>query len=105
MRKVLGVSLLSLITFFSEADSSSQPLEIKRIERGWGADAILITPDIQQQLEGCSGNRFRLEKNSSMFDQDFSLLLSAYHAKSRVVLRVSGCVGNEMNVIAVALIE
>jgi hypothetical protein len=35
-------------------------LEITRLESGWGADTIIITPDIQQQLEGCSGSRFRL---------------------------------------------
>lgn len=105
MHKILGICLLPLIAFISNADSSSQPIKIERIESGWGADAILITPDESQQLESCPGYRFRLEKASSMFEQDFSLLLSAYHVKSNVVFRVSGCVGNEMNVIAVALVD
>lgn len=104
MKQVLLFLLVSIIyTSTVAADASTPKMTIKVIETGWAANAVYITTNQGEKVEGCSSPRLRLDANSTMFDQDFSLLMSAYHAKSNVVFRVAGCSGNDMNVIAVAL--
>jgi hypothetical protein len=106
MRQVLFI-ILVLISVIPKAiaDASTPAMTIKIIQTGWHNDAVYVNTNEEKIVEGCHSARLILDIRSSMFDQDFALLMSAYHAKSHVVFRVSGCAGNDMRIIGVALVD
>jgi len=87
------------------ADASTPPLTIKKIETGWGSEGIYISTNEGIKVEGCSSAVLRINSNHVMLDKILSIALSAYHTKSKVQFRVSGCTGDQMNLIAIAILE
>lgn len=87
------------------ADASTSPLTLAKIETGWGGEGIYFTTIEKKIIESCSGARFRLDKTNPMLKEILSIALSAYHSRSKVIFRVSGCGGNDMNVIAIGVTE
>jgi hypothetical protein len=87
------------------ADSSTPPLTIKRIETGWGSEGVYITSNEETVVEGCTSSRIRIDSNHLMLDYIVSIALSAYHTKSKVQFRISGCSGSSMNGVAIAIVD
>ena len=104
-KKLLLIAALLFTSSVTFADVSTPELTIKKIQTAWNTSGVYFETVENQIFEGCSKAQFYLNPNDSMFDQDFSLLLSALHTKSRVILRISGCSGNDMKVIGVAVIN
>lgn len=106
--KLSGVILLLILCLNSLnafADSNTPPLTISRIGTGWGSEGIYISSNEGSMVEGCGTASLRIDSAHVMLDKILSIALSAYHAKSKVEFRVSGCVGNRMNVIAIAILD
>ena len=105
MRRCFLGCLFAIFTLSANADVSTQPMTIKVIETGWSAEAIYVSTNEGYELESCGSARLRLDEASNMFEQDFALLMSAFHTQTKVVFRVSGCSGDDINIIAVALVN
>ena len=105
MRYLILVIVLMMSLTSVYGDTSTPPQTIKVISTGWGSEGIYITTHEGGIVEGCEFARFRLNNDHLYFDKVLSMALSAFHAKSKVVFRVSGCTGNDMKLIAIAIID
>lgn len=84
---------------------STPPVTLKYIETGWGGEGVYFGTIEETIVEGCVSPVIRINSDHAMFDTIVSTALSAYHTKSKVVFRISGCIGGQMKGIAIALVE
>ena len=106
MQKTILLVVCLFWTNIILADSDTPVQTIKTIGTGWGAEAIYITTNENEKVENCEWPRLRLNNNHPYFNQILSLALSAFHAKSKVIFRVSGCTNNkDMNIQSISLIK
>lgn len=76
---------------------------IKRLATGWGSEGIYILTNENLLAEGCSSSVARLVPSHPLKSEIMSILLSAFHSKSKVNLYVNGCVDDNMKLEAVAI--
>ena len=104
--KILCFVLMMVSSLIASADESSTPDTIKSIQTGWGGEGIYITTDSQQLLDGCTNNVFYVNaRNVAMVKEILTVALSAFHARSKVIFRVSGCEHGRMRTIAIAIVS
>lgn len=86
------------------AGQSIDGLTLSYIATGWGQEGVyVIASSSTRSSEGCGPN-FMIEPTNPMLKEMVALLLSAYHAGSKVNLYVDGCVSpTTMKLKAVAL--
>jgi hypothetical protein len=105
MKSILLLLSLFIVVQGVLADTSTPPLTIKRIETGWGSEGLYIQSNEGAVVEGCTSTTIRINSNHLMFDHIVSIALSAYHTKSKVQFRVSGCLGSSMKGVAIAVLD
>ena len=77
---------------------------IYEISLGWGGEAVYVTINESiEPVEGCSGSLFKMPPGTPLFKENLSMLLSAFHARSKVSLYVDGCLGANMHLKVVAV--
>lgn len=90
--KVIVGVLLMVIPVASFAGTQVQNVTIKILETGWGAEGAYITiNETVSAVEGCTDSRYFMDATNPLFKENMSLLVSAFHAKSKVHLYVTGC--------------
>lgn len=102
--KILVFIFLSFISPFIFADSSLPPQKITRIDTGWGSEGIYFSFKDAHQIAGCSGTRVVIPRDHLMLKEILSITLSAFHTGKKVVFRTSGCFGNNIKGVAVAIV-
>jgi hypothetical protein len=98
-------SVLFAIPFSAAAAQSIDGLTLSYISTGWGQEGVYVYAGNNsiRSTDGCGPN-FMIEPNNPMLKEMVALLLSAYHAGSKVNLYVDGCVNSTaMKLKAVAL--
>ncbi len=100
MRYLLLV--LCIVSIAGHAGHQYQDLDIQEISMGWGGEGVYVRVhnDIEI-MENCESPYFVLHPETPLFSENYSLLLSAYHAKQKVGLYISGCQGVHMQLRAV----
>ena len=105
MRNLTLSILTLLISISAYADTDTKPQTIRSISTGWSAEGIFISLTGSEIVEGCEWARLRLNNDHTYYDQILTLALSAFHAESKVVVRVSGCTGKDMTIKAISLVK
>lgn len=99
---ILVVSVFISIKAFGGTTILSKTLS--SIEMGWGGEGVYVS--IKESLvpvEGCVSSRFRMSSNTPLFNENLSILLSAFHTKTKVKFYIDGCLGNDMYLKAVGI--
>ncbi|MCU7829559.1 MAG: hypothetical protein KZQ85_10875 [Candidatus Thiodiazotropha sp. (ex Myrtea sp. 'scaly one' KF741663)] len=81
--------------------------KINSLANGWSGSHLYIATDKSLYAENCSvtDRRIILEDNHHQFNTLTSMLLSALHAKSNVLLYIDGCgVNNYMKLMSVKVV-
>lgn len=106
MKKLLKTALLAtfgILSLNATAGQSINNLQVKYIATGWTAEGIYVETVEVNTIPGC-GPRYMISPTNPMLTQMMTLLLSAYHTKSKVDLYVDGCVfGSQMLLKSVAI--
>lgn len=89
--RTMVAGLLLAAPFSCMAGQSINGQTLTYIATGWGQEGVYVasTNDIRS-TEGC-GPHFMIEPTNPMLKEMVALLLSAYHAGSKVNLYVDGC--------------
>jgi len=102
--------ITTLLTFSSTSFAGDVDLPaqtVKKVKTGWGGEGIYLEFNEGHAPAGCLSKCFFIDReNNHLFSEMLSMVLSAYHAKSKVVVR-GNCdsnVNNAVNVTAVDLI-
>ncbi|MES9957652.1 MAG: hypothetical protein ABW086_11415 [Sedimenticola sp.] len=103
--RAIGLVLIIFWSSVSIGDESTSPQTIRAIHTGWSGEGFYIATNEKPVLEGCSLPVFRMDIAHPMMKDVLSIALSAYHSKSRVIMRVSGCTGGYMNLIAINVLD
>lgn len=103
MKKYFIFIVLSLITTPTFAGTQLAAQTIKSINMGWGSEGIYITTNESLMAESCTGAVARMPSNHSLLKENISVLLSAFHTNSKVLLYVDGCLDAQMHLKAVAI--
>lgn len=101
--RFLQFFVLLLVSMSVQSDDNSDWVEISKIATGWGGEGLYITSSQIDSVDGCAGGRYFVSQETALFDQILAIALSAYHSKQKVMFRVQGCYGSEMNAIAIAM--
>jgi hypothetical protein len=109
MRTVSWLMPLVLSSGLAYAQSYSVigPAYITFVENGWFGEGVAVRIDPNTTLQGC-GPDFGVRAEHPAYKQLTALIVSAYHAKSKVELVVNpgDCVfGNRTNITSVRLIQ
>ena len=79
-------------------------LTIKEMSMGWAGEGVFVwVNESITVVEGCSDPVFTLKKETALFEENYSMLLSAFHSGSKVGLYSAGCYGNNMELKAVRI--
>ena len=108
MRNILGLIILISFSTFSIAGISLNPQTINVIEMGWSAEGVYVHTNERLvgsagTAEDCGGTTSRMPFDQPLFQENLSVLLSAFHAESKVRLYVDGCLGSSMYLKAVRI--
>ncbi|MGR5361323.1 hypothetical protein ACPV54_10710 [Vibrio mediterranei] len=103
MKAILLAMCFFSLNAFADADLPAQ--RISSIATGWGSEGLFLYFDGNNKVEGCTWTRVRVDKNHAMLKDILSIALSAFHAKKKVIIRVSGCFGNDMNGTAIKIVD
>ncbi|UTW46445.1 hypothetical protein KFE80_06080 [bacterium SCSIO 12696] len=87
------------------ADDSLPPQTIKKIDTGWSNEAIYVEFDNALSADNCQASRVKFHKDHPLLKEILSIALSAFHSKSKVQIRVSGCTGIDFRGIAISILE
>lgn len=86
------LAFLSFATTVSAAEVSLPVQTISSIQTGWGGEGIYLQLREGIRASGCNSGMYLIHKqNNPMYYELLSISLSAYHAKSKVILRVTNC--------------
>ncbi|RYY73347.1 MAG: hypothetical protein EOO52_18270 [Gammaproteobacteria bacterium] len=100
-------ALFPLVAFSADISLPSQTISV--IQTGWGGEGFFIKLNGGVQAPGCNSQMYLVPKlNNPMYNDLLSISLSAFHAKTKLSLRVKGCeMANDfsLNVIAISLSE
>lgn len=105
MKKIIYIFSLFIVAQSTFADSSTTTLTIKNIETGWSSEGVYIRTNEEIMLEGCTSSTLRVNSDHLMLDKILSIALSAFHTKSKVTFRVSGCTGTTLNAVAISVLD
>ncbi|MDM3871236.1 hypothetical protein QSV34_07690 [Porticoccus sp. W117] len=87
------------------ADDSLAPQTIKKVSTGWANEGVYIELSQTNNADGCQASRVKFDAAHPFLKEILSIALSAFHAKSNVQIRVSGCTGIDFNGIAIEISE
>ena len=99
---VVFVFLLSVLASVAHADDTLRDVYIKSIQTGWGGEGIYFEIVGTKRVEGCAEATVFIA-DSPMLDRILSIGLSAQQTKTDVDFRISGCHGNGMRGVAIAI--
>jgi len=99
---ILGIILLC-ISSIALAGTQLAPQTITSIGTGWGAEGVYVNTAEGLSAEGCAKNVARMLSDHVWLKENLSVLLSAFHAQTKVRLYVDGCIGNNMRLQAVSI--
>ncbi|UAB73885.1 hypothetical protein INR79_22350 [Vibrio sp. SCSIO 43132] len=97
------IALLMSSSVFADANLPAQ--NISGIATGWGSEGNYLFFDGNNIVEGCTNNRVRIQRDHPMAKDILSIALSAFHTDRKVIVRVSGCLGSDMNGIAIHIVK
>lgn len=98
------VLLTLFLPFLAHAGSEVKEKTIKEISMGWAGEGVFIRANGSvTPVEGCSKSVFVLTPDTPLFEENFSLALSAMHAGSTVGFYVTGCIGENMKISAIRI--
>lgn len=103
MRTLIIAMIMVSMASMAIADDTTPSQTIKQINTGWERANIYIQTEEMDIVEGCSSSRLKVDSTHPMFKEILSIALTAYTSKIKVAFRVSGCDGNDMNVIAIGM--
>ena len=108
MRKFTSIVVASLIFLISwvSAYSGEQATDktINKVAMGWGGEGVYVwVNESITPLQNCASTTFVMSPNTPLFKENLSVLLSAFHSRSKVQLYVDGCAGDAMSLKAVAV--
>jgi hypothetical protein len=65
---------------------------ISRVAMGWGGEGVyVILNEAVAPVEGCMDPRYYMPKDAPLFKENLAMLLSAFHAQTKVGVYVVGC--------------
>ncbi|GLX80229.1 hypothetical protein tinsulaeT_35690 [Thalassotalea insulae] len=102
MKKLFLFSFL-IVSFSTFAGTKLASQTIVGVSMGWTGEGIYITTTEKLNAEGCSTGTAVMLTETPLFEENLSVLLSAFHANSKVRLYVDGCAGQHMKLKAVAI--
>lgn len=107
MKRISTITALFIVLLHLETSLAAQSINnqiVSYVSTGWGAEGIYVRTVVSNtSVDGC-GPKFRIEPNHPLLKEMVSMLLSAFHAGSKVNLYVDGCINtNLMNLKSVAL--
>jgi len=86
----------------STASHQYYDLTLKEISMGWGGEAVYVrVTENVEVMDGCAGRAFVMLPSTPLFQENYSMLIAAFHAKQKVGLYINGCIGNNMALRAV----
>ena len=95
MKRLLFVFSISMSSVAYTADLTLDPQTVIRVATAWEGNGIFLQFAEGLKYPGCTNPYFFIKQtNNQLFNQQVSIALSAFHAKSKLSLRVSGCQGN-----------
>lgn len=102
IKKLITVCLLLAVSSTATAGVVSN-LTITRMDMGWDGEGVYVDTVGNTNTYGCEQPRFGMASNNPLFDQNLTVLLSAFHAGSKVEFYFDGCFGGVINLKAVAI--
>lgn len=103
----LTIAVCSFATHASQ-QTTLDPQTLIRVASGWSGEGMYLFTHEGYKYPGCNQSKFVIKKHHPLFSELVSMSLSAYHAKSKVALRVDGCDGNpnySVNIVALDLVD
>lgn len=104
MKEILFTIAL-IFSFSAVADENLPAQNISGIATGWASEGNYLFFGGNNIVEGCTQNRVRIPRDHPMAKDILSIALSAFHANKKVIVRVSGCVGSDMNGVAIHIVR
>lgn len=96
--------LVVFVCYPALASNEYHDLTINNLALGWGGEGVYVwVEESFTNTEGCNGNVFKFNAETVLFDQNYAMLLSAFHTNHKVSLYVDGCDGNNLKLKAVRL--
>ena len=104
MNKYVILLFIIVISPLTNAGYQHYNLTIKELSMGWSGEGVFVWVEGQvQNVDSCTNEVFKLSAEAPLFEQNYSMLLSAYHAGHKVGLYVDGCDGSNIRLKAVRL--
>lgn len=101
--KIIVILGLTFLWFNCASAGQHANLSIKALDMGWSGEGVYVTVNESVTPESpCTGTRFVMTSDTLLFRENMSVLLSAFHAGSKVGLFVNGCWGTDMRLKAVS---
>ena len=106
MFKTVFVSSILLCCFLFPVHAGVQVYDktLKTVALGWGGEGVYVATNEATAPEGgCSTSTFVMTPDTPLFQENYAMLLAAFHANSKVNLYVDGCAGQNMKLKAVSV--
>lgn len=101
-------TLIFITLFFSSLAYSGTELPaqtIKTIATGWDGKDFFIWTEENHLAEDCTSGVLKMSSSHTMKSELLSIMLSAFHSGKKVKFYISGCAGNQMNLVAVKVLK
>ena len=103
MRLLLGL-LISLLAGTAVAnDTDLKPQLLTSVASGWQSEGFYLFFREGYKIDSCNSSTVVIKKGHGQYDELVSMALSAFHAKSKVIVRVSSCDAGQPNSFQVAV--
>lgn len=103
-KKAFLLPIFVCFSFLAHAGTELPAQTIRLLGTGWDSEGIYISTDEGIQSQSCGSGGLILQDHI-LKDEIISILLSAYHANSKVKFYVDGCTGSNMKIQAVKMVK